>query len=43
VKRPDHRFVQQEIEATDVNINALVCELYGLTKEEIDLIEESVR
>ena len=35
--------VQQEIEATDVKIEALVYELYGLTAEEIQVIEESIR
>jgi len=35
--------VQQEIEATDVKIDALVYELYGLTAEEIQVIEESIR
>jgi len=34
--------VQQEIEATDVKIDALVYDLYGLTEEEIQVIEESV-
>ena len=36
------RLVQQEIEAMDVRIDALVYELYGLTAEEIVVIEESV-
>jgi hypothetical protein len=34
--------VQQEIEATDVKIDALVYDLYGLTAEEIAMVEESV-
>lgn len=37
------RLVQQEIDATDVRIDALVYELYGLTAEEIVVIEESSR
>jgi len=36
------RLVQQEIEATDVKIDALVYELYGLTAEEIEVLEEGV-
>jgi len=38
----EKRLVQQEIEATDVKIEALVYELYGLTAEEIQVIEESI-
>ena len=34
--------MQQEIEATDVKIDALVYELYGLTAEEIEVLEEGV-
>jgi hypothetical protein len=30
---------QRQIEATDVEIDALVYELYGLTEEEIALVE----
>jgi hypothetical protein len=37
----ERRLVQQEIEATDVRIDALVYELYGLTPEEIGVIESS--
>lgn len=37
------RLVQQEIDATDVKIDALVYELYGLTAEEIAVVEESTR
>jgi len=33
--------VQQEIAATDVKIEALVYELYGLTEEEIWVVEAS--
>jgi hypothetical protein len=39
----ERRLVQQEIEATDVKIDALVYELYGLTAEEIAFIEEIPR
>ncbi|AGB03898.1 Eco57I restriction-modification methylase domain-containing protein [Methanoregula formicica] len=35
----ERRFVQQEIDATDVRIDALVYELYGLTSEEIAVVE----
>jgi adenine-specific DNA-methyltransferase len=38
----ERRLVQQEIDATDVRIDALVYELYGLTLEEIAVVEESV-
>ncbi|MCX6682694.1 MAG: Eco57I restriction-modification methylase domain-containing protein [Methanoregula sp.] len=37
----ERRLVQQEIEATDVKIDALVYELYGLTAEERSIVEES--
>jgi hypothetical protein len=37
----EKRLVQQEIEVTDVKIDALVFELYGLTAEEIEVIEGS--
>ena len=37
----ERRLVQQEIDATDVRIDALVYELYGLTAEEITVVEES--
>ncbi len=42
--KPDQekRLVQQEIDATDVKIDALVYELYGLSAEEIAVVEESV-
>jgi len=36
----ERRLVQQEIDATDVRIDALVYELYGLTPEEIAVVEE---
>jgi len=38
----EKRLVQQDIEATDVRIDALVYELYGLTADEIAVVEESV-
>jgi hypothetical protein len=38
----EHRFVQQEIDATDVRIDALVYDLYGLTPEEIEVVEENL-
>jgi len=37
----EKRLVQQEIEATDVKIDALVYDLFGLTAEEIAVVEES--
>ncbi|MCX6682698.1 MAG: hypothetical protein NTY71_06920 [Methanoregula sp.] len=37
----ERRLVQQEIEATDVKIDALVYELYGLIEEEIEVVEAS--
>jgi hypothetical protein len=37
----ERRLVQQEIEATDMKIDALVYELYGLTEEEIEIVERS--
>jgi hypothetical protein len=33
----------REIAATDAEIDALVCDLYGLTAEEIRILEESGR
>ncbi len=35
----ERRFIRQDIDATDVRIDALVYELYGLTPEEIGVIE----
>lgn len=35
----ERRLVQQEIDATDVRIDALVYELYGLTPEEITVVD----
>jgi hypothetical protein len=37
----ERRLVQQEIDATDVRIDALVYGLYGLTSEEIVVVEET--
>jgi len=41
--KPDEerQLVQQENKATDVKIDALVYDLYGLTAEEIGVMEES--
>jgi hypothetical protein len=36
----ERRLVQQEIDATEVRIDALVYEMYGLTPEEIAMVEE---
>lgn len=36
------QLIQKQIDATDEKINTLVYELYGLTQEEIDVIEESI-
>jgi hypothetical protein len=38
----ERRLVQQEIDATDVRIDALVYELYGLTNEEIAVVEATM-
>jgi len=37
----ERRLIQQDIDATDVRIDALVYELYGLTAEEITVVESS--
>ena len=37
----DKQLYQRQIEATDHQIDALVYELYGLTKEEIAIVEEA--
>jgi len=34
--------IRRQIEATDAAIDKLVYELYGLTEEEIEIVEESV-
>ena len=36
---PDKQLYQRQIEATDRQIDALVCELYGLTEEKIEVVE----
>jgi predicted nucleic acid-binding Zn-ribbon protein len=42
VKNPnDKPSLQREIDATDRQIDQLVYELYGLTDEEIKIVEES--
>ncbi len=35
--------LQRQIDATDAEIDRLVYELYGLTDEEIRIVEESVK
>lgn len=41
VKAPhDNTALQQQIDATDRQIDRLVYELYGLTEEEIHIVEE---
>ncbi|AZL15903.1 Eco57I restriction-modification methylase domain-containing protein [Rickettsiales endosymbiont of Stachyamoeba lipophora] len=39
----DKTKIQRQIEATDKEINAIVYKLYGLTDEEIRIVEDSVR
>jgi len=39
----DKKLYQRQIEATDRQIDALVYELYGLTEEEIAIVEEATR
>jgi hypothetical protein len=44
VKTPNEKVVlQRQIDGTDNQIDRLVYELYGLTEEEIKLIENSVK
>lgn len=38
----EKRLVQQEIDATDVKIDALLYEMYGLTAEEIAVVEDAI-
>ncbi|WP_254449464.1 hypothetical protein [Anabaena sp. UHCC 0253] len=38
---PAKKMIQQQITATDRQINQLVYELYELTDEEIDIVENS--
>ena len=35
--------IQRQIESTDQQINGLVYELYGLAKEEIEIVEEGMQ
>jgi hypothetical protein len=35
----DRKLIQRQIDATDRSIDALVYELYGLTQEEIGIVE----
>lgn len=37
----DHTIIQQQIEATDRQIDRLVYELYGLTDNEIAIVESA--
>ena len=39
----DNKLYQRQIEATDHEIDALVYELYGLTEQEIAIVEEEAR
>jgi hypothetical protein len=39
----DKEAIRREIEATDRRIDALVYELYGLTEDEIRIVEEATR
>ena len=39
----DKELYRRQIETTDQQIDALVCELYELTDEEIKIIEEAAR
>jgi len=39
----DKTYINRQIEATDRQIDRLVYELYGLTKEEISIIEETFK
>jgi len=38
---PDKELYQRQIEATDRQIDRLVYELYGLTEEEIEIVEDA--
>ena len=39
----DRKLYKRQIEATDRQIDALVYELYGLTEEEMGLVDEATR
>jgi hypothetical protein len=42
-RTPDEKArLQRQIDATDYQIDQLVYELYGLTEEEIKIVEESI-
>ncbi len=41
LESPPARSSQRQIEATDRQIDALVYELYGLTEEEIEIVEDA--
>ncbi len=41
--RADSGLYQPQIEATDAELEALVYELYGLTEDDIKIIEEATR
>jgi len=45
VNKTDHEksLIQRQIEATDRQIDQLVFELYGLTNEEICIVEEATK
>ena len=38
----DKEFIQRQIDATDKQIDKLVYELYGLTEDEIKIVEDNV-
>ncbi len=40
-RNADETLYQRQIDATDAQIDALVYELYGLTEEEIRIVEEN--
>lgn len=40
IKETDRELLQRQIDGTDKEIDALVYELYGLTEEEIKIVEE---
>ncbi len=41
--RADKERYERQIEATDEQIDALVYELYGLTEEEIEIVQEATQ
>ena len=38
----DKELIQRQVEATDQQIDELVYELYGLTPEEVEIVEEAI-